>query len=312
MLVLCRSLGGNLKAQATNGCTPFYICMKHKIIYLIAGIVFTSCGGSRLVSTDVAYVSVKTRHMQPSVTSPIPNEAKIAVAYSISPTGDFTAVVYNRTSEIMTIDQTKSFFVGPDGKSLSYYDPTVRTTSTTDMSSVSKGGSLNLGAVAGVLGIGGVIGQLADGINIGGSGTKGTSVTNATYIADMPKVSLAPFSNGAMSKVFNLKEISSKTMSLAKVVKPLISEQESFCKFSFCVSYSLDGGVTYEKLVTNFYADSKIVIPVSLHGQVNDALRQIYKVKPNLWYEPWWLLYFPSNISDVKKHLSQGLLYDYQ
>lgn len=124
---------------------------------------------------------------------------------------------------------------------------------------MSKGGSLNLGAVAGVLGIGGVIGQLADGINIGGSGTKGTSVTNATYIADMPKVSLAPFSNGAMSKVFNLKEISSKTMSLAKVVKPLISEQESFCKFSFCVSYSLDGGVTYENWLQTFMQILKLL-----------------------------------------------------
>lgn len=286
--------------------------MKRISIYLIC-LLLTSCGSSGGLQTpNVAYVSVKTRHAQPTTSSPIPDNAKIAVAYSISETGEFTAIVYNRTSEIMTIDQTKSFFVGPNGKSISYYDPTVRTTSTTDMSSITKGGSLNLGSIAGVLGIGGAIGQIANGINIGGSGTKGSAVTNATYVADMPQVSLAPYSNGAMSKVFTVEGIGRNTLSLFAETKPIINERESFCTFSFCVSYSLDGGTTYEKLVTNFYADSKVVVPVTPNGNVNEALRQIYRVKPNLWYEPWWLLYFPSDVLEGKKYLSQGLLYDYQ
>lgn len=272
-----------------------------------------ACGSSRNLTSGVAYVSVKTRHAQPTADTPIPDEAKIAVAYSISTQGEFTAIVYNRTSEIMTIDQTKSFFVGSDGKSVSYYDPTVRTTSTTDMSSVSKGGSLNLGSVAGVLGIGGAVGQLANGINVGGSGTKGTAVTNATYVADMPQVSLAPYSNGAMSKVFTVKEIAAKTMSLSPASQPVIRENESFCRFSFCVSYSLDGGVTYEKLVTNFYADSRVVVSATPYGKVNEALRQLYGAKPDLWYEPWWLLYFPNKtIETGERTISQGLLYDYQ
>ena len=99
--------------------------MKQITIFLIC-LLFTACGSSGgLQTTNVAYVSVKTRHMQPTTSSPIPDNAKIAVAYSISQNGEFTAIVYNRTSEIMTIDQTKSFFVGPNGKSISYYDPTV-------------------------------------------------------------------------------------------------------------------------------------------------------------------------------------------
>ena len=79
--------------------------------------LFTACGSSGGLQTpNVAYVSVKTRHAQPTTSSPIPDNAKIAVAYSISETGEFTAIVYNRTSEIMTIDQTKSFFCRPKWK----------------------------------------------------------------------------------------------------------------------------------------------------------------------------------------------------
>lgn len=42
MLVLCRSLGGNLKAQAMNGCTPFYINMKLKLLLFMLLCVFTT------------------------------------------------------------------------------------------------------------------------------------------------------------------------------------------------------------------------------------------------------------------------------
>ncbi len=41
MLVLCRSLGGNLKAQATNGCTPLFCSMKRYIFLLLSFLVLT-------------------------------------------------------------------------------------------------------------------------------------------------------------------------------------------------------------------------------------------------------------------------------
>ena len=170
-----------------------------------------SCGSQKLTTSSVGYQSIRTKHAQPTTSSPIPEEAKIAVAYTISEEGELTAIVYNRTSEIMTIDQTMSFFVNSDGMSTSYYDPTVRTTSVTDMSSTTKGASVNLGAIAGALGVGGTIGQLASGVNVGGSGTNGSATTNTTYIADQPRVSLAPHSNGAMSKTFSIKGIGSNS-----------------------------------------------------------------------------------------------------
>ncbi len=290
----------------------FNFRMKHKIIYLITCVVFASCGSTKLSTSSVGYQSVRTTHAQPSQTSPIPDDAKIAVAYSIGGDGALTAVVYNRTSEIMTIDQTKSFFVNSDGKSVSYYDPTVRTTSVTDMSSVTKGGSVNLGSIAGALGIGGTIGQLANGINLGGSGTNGTAETTTTYIADLPQVSLAPRSNGAMSKTFHVAGLGASSLKGSAVNQPSLSKEQSYCRFSVCISYSVDGGQTFDKLVTDFYANSKVIVPVNQQGRVNDALRQIYQSKTDAINEYWWLLQFNYNISRGYDKRVQGMLYDYK
>lgn len=253
------------------------------------------------------------RIIQPTQSSPIPNDAKIAVAYSISGNGELTAIVYNRTSEIMTIDQTKSFFVNSDGKSVSYYDPTVRTTSTTNMSSVTKGGSINLGAITGALGIGGIVGQLANGINLGGSGTNGTAETSTTYVADLPQVSLAPHSNGAMSKTYHVNGLGAAALNGGNAIRNTdLSKDLSYCRFSVCITYSLDGGQTFDKIVTEFYANSKIVVPVERHGQVNEALRQVYQLKPDAINEFWWMLNFNYNIPNGYNKRVQGILYDYK
>ena len=269
-----------------------------------------SCGSNKLVTYNVSYLSVRTKHAQPTQSSPIPKDKKVVVVYSISDAGNLTAVVYNRTSEIMIIDQTKSFFVNSDGKSTSYYDPTVRTTSKTDLSSSTKGASVNLGAIAGAFGIGGVVGQIADGVNVGGSGTSGTSTTNTTYIADLPQVSLAPNSNGAMSKVFSIKGIGpNKSTTPISLVN--LTDEPSYCRFSVCISYSLDGGNSFEKIVTDFYANSKIIVPVTQNGKLNEALQKVYATKTDAIHEYWWTLYFNNNMPGTSAR-TQGLLYDYQ
>lgn len=280
----------------------------------IGGITLFSCSSQKLITQSVAYQSVRTRNAQPTTTNPIPDDAKIAIAYTISKTGNLTAIVYNRTSEIMTIDQTMSFFVNSNGQSMSYYDPTVRTTSTTDMSSATKGASVNLGAIAGAFGIGGAIGQIANGVNVGGSGTSGTAVTNTTYIADQPKVSIAPHGNGAMSKAFKITGIGMESLS-GSMIEPSIPEKQSYCTFSVCISYSTDGGNTFNKIITNFYANSKIIIPVSQHGRVNEALRQLWGTKTDAINEPWWILHFNNNIQNKQNAYNtevKGILYDYQ
>lgn len=81
--------------------------------------------------------------------------------------------VQNKSEMNVYIDLANTFKIDDKGNSKPYYS---NKTYTTNKSS-SSGGSLNVGAVTGVLGIGGTIGTLANGVNVGGGSTNGTTVT---------------------------------------------------------------------------------------------------------------------------------------
>lgn len=306
------------------------------LLLLLICVVATSCSSKGKLSTiGVAYQSVRTDNYR----GKIPQDAKIAVLYSISKEGRITPIVVNKTDEIMIIDQTMSFFVDITGTSRSYYDPTVKTTSTTDISSETKGASINLGAIGSAFGIGGPLGTALGGINVGGSGTSGTSTTNTTYFADQPRISLSPRSQGAMSKSFKISKVGFErsytelslnswlisnvsTQNIQNVTpKPEYSNFSASCRkesplqFSVCISYSLDNGETFDKIVTDFYVNTQMIEYVKEKGKVNDALRQIYINKPDAINETWWVLHFlhtipaKGNIYDTE---TQGLLFDYR
>ena len=82
--------------------------------------------------------------------------------------------VRNKTNKTIYVDLGNSFYVSL-GQAQCYYVPS--STSTTH--GASNGGSVNLGAVTGALGIGGVAGTLANGISVGGGSSNST--TNTTY-----------------------------------------------------------------------------------------------------------------------------------
>lgn len=269
--------------------------------------LLSSCASGTLITSSVSYQSIRTTYRQ---TNEIPDDAEILLVYGFSSTGDITPIVFNRTSEIMIIDQTMSFFVNTDGVSTSYYDPTVRTTTTTDISSSTSGASVNLGAVGGALGIGGTLGSILNGVNVGGSGTTGTSTSNTTYFADQPRISLAPKSKGAMSKVYNITGLGNGTWLSSNVTNTNLTANNATRKFSVCISYSIDGGNTFKKIVTDFFVNSEINVPVIQKGIVNDALRKVYAAKPDALYEPCWILRFNNNLEDASR--VQGLLCDYQ
>lgn len=305
------------KGKQMNSPRPLFFMKQIQFITAAVLIGFlSSCATTKRKTYCINYQSIRTEYAQPTVEEPIPEDANIAVAYTISANGKLTAIVYNRTDEIMTIDQTQSFFVDTNGQSISYYDPTIRTTSTTDISSDTKGATVNLGAIANAFGVGGVLGQVASGINVGGSGTSGQSVTNATYIADQPRVSLAPNSNGAMSKVFKVTAIASPEEDDYEVIRPSISHKDSPCRFSVCISYSFDNGKTFEKLVTEFYVDSYLNVPLRNEGKINEALNIIMQSKPDMYNVPWFNLWFKNreydNEPNCTNSFSGGLLYDYQ
>ena len=80
----------------------------------------------------------------------------------------------NRTSKTIYIDLGNTFLIRGD-KASAYYVPSASTTSSTSGTGV----GVNAGAVAGALGIGGTIGKLAGGVNVGG-GSSSTTV-NTTF-----------------------------------------------------------------------------------------------------------------------------------
>lgn len=75
----------------------------------------------------------------------------------------------NRSTKTLYIDLGNTFMTR-NGVATAYYIPS----STSTSSSNSSGASVNLGAVAGALGVGGALGTLANGIAVGGGNTSGT------------------------------------------------------------------------------------------------------------------------------------------
>ena len=94
--------------------------------------------------------------------------------------------IKNKTNRTIYLDLGNTFYIFM-GQSTCFYTPS----STTTTSSSSLGGSLNLGAVANALGVGGVAGTLANGVNVGGGSTSGTSST----IYAQRIISVAPMGN---------------------------------------------------------------------------------------------------------------------
>lgn len=274
--------------------------------------LLASCRSTELKTYSVNYMSIRQKYAQPTQEEPIPDEAKIAVAYAISENGELAVNIQNRTSDIMIIDKVHSYFVNTDGKSTSYYDPTIKNVSTTDLSTKTKGMSVNLGSVAKAFGVGGIVGDLASGITVGGSGTSGGAVTQETIVADQPQVSLAPNSNTVISRVFTVSAIAAPSTERREIIKPYMSHKESPCKFSVCISYSTDNGVTFEKLVTEFYADAYLNVPIKTEGRLGEALNVIEQSRPDMYNTPWWMLHFNSSISEVRKFVQSGIIYDYQ
>lgn len=267
----------------------------------------TSCSTQKLVTHAVAYQSLRPVKFKPE----IPKDAKIILSYRFTPEGEVIVHVKNNTNEIMIIDQTKSFLVNSDGKSISYYDPTVRVESTTTSESKTRGGTVNLGPIANVLGVGGKAAYVASGINVGGANTEGTSSTNTTYFKDEPQISLGPQGSGYMSKEYKVAYLGISSISSAVEQNDTYTPEKSYCKFSVCISFSIDGGKTFDKVVTDFYVNSRIVCPVRSHGRVNDALRTLMSTKTDCLNEPCWLIFFNSNIN-ANNTMHMGVIRDYK
>lgn len=251
------------------------------------------CTSGKLSVSSVAYQSLRTDFAQPQS---IAKDAKIAVEYFFNSEGEMQPVVYNLTSEILVLDQTKSFVIMPDGSSLSYYDPTVRTSTTGTYNSQTSGATFNLGGITSALGIGGAIGALANATSVGSFQTDGIIRQNTVSVTDQPYVNIGPKGSVAMSKAYKIKGIGDASYIGSNVID--VAPGASAVRFSVCVSYSFDDGQNFEKLVTNFYISSNISVPV-IDRKVSKAFYSIYEQKPDALAENMYLFVMPNNIKNV-------------
>ena len=106
--------------------------------------------------------------------------------------GKYLIEIANKTSQTIYIDKANSFRVEPDGSYHMYYN--LQQTTTNQGSG--SGGGLNLGAVTGALGIGGVVNTLAGGTSVGGGNESSVSTT----YSDQRIVAIPPYGKMILSK----------------------------------------------------------------------------------------------------------------
>ena len=122
--------------------------------------------------------------------------------YSYDVVVGYAILVQNKSDETIYIDLANSFKISDKGISTPYYS---NKTYTVNKSSGS-GGSINVGAVANAIGVGGTVGTLASGLNVGGGTSSGATVTETEErILTIPPHSSAKL---PLAKVVNKKEIS--------------------------------------------------------------------------------------------------------
>lgn len=295
-------LFSNLKP--TRGRPRRIYLMKYQLLGLLAcAFLISSCSTSGKLSVySVSYQALRTDFAQPES---IAKDAKIAVEYFFNSKGEMQPVVYNLTSDILILDQTKSFVIMPDGSSISYYDPTVRTSTTGSYSSGTSGSTFNLGGITSALGISGPLGTLASATTLGSSQTNGVIRQNTVSITDQPHVYIGPKGSVAMSKAYTIDGIGFAAYKGNPIID--ISPKNAEVKFSVCVTYSLDDGATYEKLVTNFYVSSNISVPVE-NKKVSNAFYKIYNMKPDALVEDMYLFTIPNNIKAETKDIMGDFL----
>lgn len=135
-----------------------------------------------------------------------------------------TISIRNKQNRTIYLDLGNTFYVSM-GESQCYYIPT----STTTTSSNSGGAAVNLGAVTGALGIGGAVGTLASGVNVGGGNTHGT--INTTYAQRI--IALAPMGSVNLDAQFLFGNTVKKICNGLSLVVKGIDSYHKYLNFNF-------------------------------------------------------------------------------
>ncbi|MBV3388943.1 hypothetical protein [Segatella copri] len=178
--------------------------------------------------------------------------------------------IRNKSDKILFIDLGTTY-IGSMGNVTCYYVPS----STSSSHGTSGGASINLGSVAGAIGIGGAISTLANGINVGGGSSNSTvSTTYSQRIISIPPkstIDLAPqylFGNeikkiceGAYLELFsNMSYIFIPKLYFNKKAGRMLvgdhykyTEDNSPIQFNFIMSYSYDDSCASTKTLSAYF-----------------------------------------------------------
>lgn len=274
--------------------------MKRLLIIVLGSMLF-SCASPCLVS-DISYRSFRNqdsvKHRINSLRE-IPATAEIAIATTISwISKDVKITVYNLTDSTMTIDRTQSFFIYPD-RQVPYYDPSV--TTHTHTAGTGSGASVNLGAIGNAIGVGGVVGTILNGVNVGGSRSSSNSTT--TYDIDQQLIYIPPRGHASMQRDFDIKSIISGLG---------FAQGNNF--FGVCIAYSKDRMKSLQNFISTYTMNNLLVFPVRKEKRnyyPNEALRSLYTAKPDLFFtEKFWWIGFAGERFDV--YGKNPVLFDYK
>ena len=139
--------------------------MKRIIFFICLVVCSSSC------ATYYHYQSYIENQQGASYTRPeelVSGNDQMALGYTL----DGNILVTNKTDDYLIIDRAKSFLLDGYGSHTLFDNSTV-----TQSHSSTGGGAINLGAVASSLGVGGPVGTLASGINLGNAATNTTTIT---------------------------------------------------------------------------------------------------------------------------------------
>ena len=218
------------------------------------------------------------KNIEISVKSLRANEAESSRAYMSYPhtrngTPTYCAIavtVKNRTGQTLFLDLGNTFFLR-NGSPSPYYVPSATQTTT----STTTGTTVNMGAVAGALGVGGRAGTLASGVNVGGANTNSTSVITYTQrIVPLPAHSsktldLQLLFPESLSKIYGTNFIHQSKHRLHCLFdkgeritlgeERLFDENNSPIQWGIHVTYAYDEGLsTLNSLCANFYTSKMI------------------------------------------------------
>lgn len=195
--------------------------------------------------------------------------------------------VQNKSDENIYIDLANSFKIDDKGNSKPYY---TNKTYTTNASS-SSGGGLNVGAVTGSLGIGGTIGTLANGVNVGGGKTNGTTVTETEeriLIVPPHAAATLPLEKQAENKsIVEVPEMflphtrpSGLDLKLHEY-KDICTEQNTNSLYRRVITYSTSPDfVTYKRLKIGIFLKGALGAYYSIFANMN---ANPYKLKATNW-----------------------------